>query len=157
MGRRTGQSGGEAAPPTLPLTTPLLTRWVREHLIRGELAFEYPHSKGLRFLGREEKFQGAGSVRLLVYKGQSHFRVTYRLDWFLSGRRIGEGVWLVQNRLGKGGEQLNRFAMGLRVCQGEPREALALATVHQCLFPSFLTRAPWLALSPSFGARAVTR
>lgn len=66
MGRRTGQSGGEAAPPTLPLTTPLLTRWVWEHLIRGELAFEYPHGKGLRFLGREEKFQGAGWVRLLA-------------------------------------------------------------------------------------------
>lgn len=130
---------------------PLLTRWVREHLISGKLAFEHPHSEGLGFLGKEEEsFRPFRVILLLAPKYQSSFWVTYHLGWLFSGGSIrGEGVLLVQGCLGERG-RLGGDGFG-----GVSRTRRSAAS-RNCLFPYFCTRAPWLALSPTFPARAVT-
>lgn len=75
---------GRATLPTLPLTKPLLTGWVWEHLLSIKLAFEHPHSKGLRFLGKEGKIlRGVlGVILLLVSNCQSNFRSLTALAGF---------------------------------------------------------------------------
>ena len=75
---------GRATLPTLPLTKPLLTRWVWEHLLNVKLAFEHPHSKGLRFLGKEEKAlrRVLGVILLMISNCQSNFRSLTALAGF---------------------------------------------------------------------------
>lgn len=114
-----------------------------------------PTAKDLDSWAEKKHFRGLVGVGLLsAYKGQFNFRVTYCLGWFFSGGSVGgEGSWLVQNCLGEGGA-VKRLEMG--VPRRTPGSAGSVNCGIECLFPYFLTRAPWLALSPTFDARVFT-
>lgn len=99
--RRGGQGKTPHPYPALPIR--FLTRGVREHLISGELAFEHPHSKGLRFLHREKGVSGSSVGWVCPWLSSSRARATYRLGPVFPGRSLRrERIGLLHSRLGKG-------------------------------------------------------